>query len=81
MTNSSHSTATASAPGWDDLPAVMFDKDICVLLDISPRTLKRRHTNKTFPIPTLPAIDRKRRYGRGDVIAYLERRQPARGRK
>jgi hypothetical protein len=66
---------------WDDLPPVLFDKDVCALLDLSPRTLKRRRANGTFPIPTLPAIDRKNRTGRPDMVAYLERRQSARGRK
>lgn len=55
------------------LPLVLFDADLCALLGISQRTLKRRRRLKTFPIVELPAIDRRHRYGRADVLAFINR--------
>jgi hypothetical protein len=56
-----------------DLPLVLFDADICQLLDLSLRTLKRRRRVGKFPIPELPSLDRKHRYARRDVEAFLAR--------
>jgi hypothetical protein len=65
------------AHDWPEVPAVCFDDDICRLLHMSRRTLKRRRHTRTFPIPELPSLDRRRRYGRADVVAFLERRTVA----
>lgn len=54
-------------------PAVLFDKDVCAELRISLRTLKRRRRAGAFPIPELPSLDRRHRYARRDVDAFLSR--------
>jgi hypothetical protein len=58
------------------LPLVLFDEHITTLLDISLRTLKRQRRLGTFPIPELPALDRRHRYGRADVERFLNRETP-----
>ena len=55
------------------LPLVLYDQDITALLDISLRTLKRQRRLGTFPIPELPTLDRRHRYGRTDVERFLNR--------
>jgi hypothetical protein len=55
------------------LPLILYDPDLCAVLEISCRTLKRRRSLGAFPIPELPALDRKHRYGRADVLAYMNR--------
>ena len=62
---------------WNDLPPVLLDADLCRVLRMKPRTLKRRREHKAFPIRELPALDRKHRYSRSDVIAFLERQRRA----
>lgn len=57
----------------DDRPAVLFDADICRELQISLRTLKRRRRLNTFPLPELPKLDRKHRYARRDLDAFINR--------
>jgi hypothetical protein len=61
------------ADDFAEIPLVCFDADICRILDVSMTTLKRRRSARTFPIPELEAIDHRHRYGRRDVIAYLNR--------
>lgn len=56
-------------------PAVLFDDDICAELRISRDTLKRLRRRKQFPIPELPALDKRHRYARRDVDAYLARKR------
>jgi predicted site-specific integrase-resolvase len=55
------------------LPLVLFDADVCELLDISLTTLKKLRRAGAFPITELPALDKRHRYGRADVQAYLNR--------
>ena len=62
---------------WPEIPPVCFDDDLCRILDLKPRTLKRRRKTGAFPIAELPSLDRRHRYSRSDVIAFLERRQGA----
>jgi hypothetical protein len=59
-----------------DIPLVCFDDDLCRLLNLKYRTLRKLRTAKVFPIPELPRLDRLHRYGRRDVEAYLNR-EPA----
>lgn len=54
-------------------PAVLFDADVCAELRISRRTLERRRRAGSFPIPELPSLDKRHRYARADVDAFLSR--------
>ena len=53
--------------------AVLLDADICRELRISLTTLKRLRRHGAFPIPELPPLDKRHRYARRDVDAYLAR--------
>lgn len=56
------------------LPLVLFDDDLVRLLETSARTLKRWRRLKQFPIPELlPQLDRRHRYARADVLAFITR--------
>ncbi len=65
-------------PTPDEIPLVCFDQDICRILGISRQTLYRLLNAQVFPIPTLPTLDRYRRWSRADVVAFLERRSSMR---
>lgn len=54
-------------------PDVFLDPDICAALRIGLTTLKKLRRLGAFPIPELPALDKRHRYARQDVIAYLSR--------
>ena len=57
----------------DDKP-VYFDEDLDVLLKVKPRTRRRLQKQGAWPIPEiLPRLDRRRRYARRNVLAYLNR--------
>jgi predicted site-specific integrase-resolvase len=56
-----------------ELPAVLFDDDICRALRISLTTLKRLRRAGAFPIPELPSLDKRHRYSPRDLEAYLAR--------
>lgn len=53
--------------------SVLFDADICKELRISVRTLNRLRRGGAFPIPELSSLDKRHRYSRLDVNAYLAR--------
>jgi hypothetical protein len=55
------------------MSSVLFDADVCRELRISHTTLKRLRKHGAFPIPELPALDKRHRYSRRDVEAYLNR--------
>ena len=57
----------------DEKPAVMFDADVCRELRISLRTLRRLRRARVFPIPELRSLDKRHRYARRDVEAYVQR--------
>ncbi len=54
------------------LPTILYDRDVCVLLDISLTTLKKLRRQHVFPIPELPKLDKRHRYSRRDVERYLD---------
>ena len=58
---------------WPDIPAVCFDPDLQRIFQWKQRTIQKRRRAGTFPIPELPRVDRRHRYSRRDVIAFLER--------
>lgn len=67
-----------NAEHWPEIPPVCYDDDLKRIFDWKKRTIQKRRKAGTFPIAALPRIDKKHRYSRADVIAYLERR-PHRG--
>jgi hypothetical protein len=69
----------ADADLYPEIPAVCYDEDLVRLRVVeSQRQLQRLRRARTFPIPELTTFDRRHRYSRRDVIAYLNREQPIR---
>jgi hypothetical protein len=63
---------------WPEIPAVCYEKDLIRLQIIdSKRQLQKLRKAGAFPIPELPKLDRRHRYSRRDVIAFLERERTA----
>jgi hypothetical protein len=66
------------AEDWPEIPPVCFDEDFCRIFDTSLRTVQKSRKAGTFPIPELlPRLDKRHRYSRRDVIAFLEREHQA----
>jgi len=63
----------------DDLGDVLLLPEIAAVLRTSTRTIKRHLRAGTFPIPSLPGIDKRLRFAKADVARYLHRDR--RGRK
>jgi hypothetical protein len=57
--------------------AVLFDDDVCAALRISASTLKRLRRAGAFPIVELPRLDRRHRYARQDLEAFVAREKGA----
>jgi hypothetical protein len=57
----------------DDQSLVLFERDVCAFLGISLTTLKKLRRHGAFPIPELPALDKRHRYSRRDLDAYVNR--------
>ena len=57
----------------DDLGDVLLMSEIAAVLRTSTRTIKRHLRAGTFPIPSLPGIDKRVRFARADVARYLRR--------
>ena len=60
------------------LPLVLHDEHLCELLGISARTLRKLRRLRALPIPELPTLDKRHRYSRADVEAFLNREGSAR---
>lgn len=56
-------------------PAVLVLDELATLLRVSTKTIKLRLKAGTWPIRRLPGIDRKIRFSRVDVDAYLAGRK------
>ena len=56
----------------EDLPLVLFIDDVARLLGTSTRTIHRSLRARTFAIPVRPSVDRKPRWSRAAVLAFLE---------
>jgi hypothetical protein len=52
-------------------PDVLFVEDVAKLLRTSRTTIERRRKDRSFPIPELPAIDKRARWARRSVEEYL----------
>jgi hypothetical protein len=63
---------------WADIPAVCFDDDICRVTRLALRTLQKLRKARVWPIPELPRLDKRHRYSRRDVIAFLAREEAVR---
>lgn len=57
--------------GRDDIPAVCFMEDLARALRTSLRTIKRMRRFGSFPIPELPAIDRRPRWSGEAVRRFI----------
>jgi predicted DNA-binding transcriptional regulator AlpA len=63
------------------LPLICFAEDVCEALGISRATLKRLRRHGAFPIPEIyPPLDKRPRWSRAAVDAYVEQTQLTRGR-
>lgn len=51
--------------------AVYFAEDICQRLQISRSTLQRLRRVQAFPIPELPAFDKRPRWAIADVETFI----------
>jgi hypothetical protein len=69
---------TAGFPAVDlaDIPAILFAADLARVLRTSERTIMRLRSQNALPIRELPALDRRKRYSREDVLRYLNGEQP-----
>lgn len=63
----------------DELPLVWFDEHVGFAIDASATTLRKLRRLGAFPIPELPQIDKRHRYARADVVAYLNGETRAQG--
>ena len=64
-----------------DLPAVCFIEDVARALKTSVTTIRRRRRVGAFPIPELPAIDKRPRWSAEAVRRFLETGQTGRLRR
>jgi len=56
-----------------DIPNVCFIDDVARALRTSRRSIQRRLAVGTFPIPTLPSVDSRRRWAGEDVRQFIAR--------
>lgn len=57
-------------------PRVYFIDDICRELRVSRRVLENLRRHRAFPVPELPALDRRPRWSAAAVDAYLASHAP-----
>lgn len=55
----------------DALPHVLFIPDLCRVLGISRSTVEKLRRHGCFPIPELPPLDKRPRWGRLAVEQFL----------
>ena len=63
--------------GADHIPAVCFIVDVCRILQTSRRTVERLRRHGCFPIPELPALDKRPRWSAHAIQAFLHGDQSA----
>jgi hypothetical protein len=54
------------------IPQVCFASDLCRILSMSGRQLRRLRRARAFPIPELPALDRRPRWSGLEVRKFIE---------
>ncbi len=74
LINERRDSPTQSA--FTSLPDILFVADIAKLFRTSRRTIDRRRTMGTFPIPELPSIDTKPRWSKTAVMRFLSESEP-----
>jgi hypothetical protein len=57
----------------ETIPDVCFLEDVARALRCSTKTIRRRLAVGTFPIPSLPSIDSRRRWAGEDVRQFIAR--------
>ena len=57
--------------GLDSLPDVLLLEDVAALFRCSPSTIKRRLRAHVFPVPPLPAIDKRPRWSKAVLLRWL----------
>ena len=63
-----------SVPGrLDGLPDVLFVEDLAMVFRCSPSTIRRRVRAGVLGIPTLPGVDKRLRFSRAALVAWLAR--------
>ena len=63
-----------SVPGrLDELPEVLFVEELAAVLRCSSSTVRRRLRARVLAIPTLPGVDKRPRFSRAAVEAFLAR--------
>lgn len=66
----------------DDIPHVCFIADLCRILGVSRTTVEKLRRHRAFPIPELPALDKRPRWSGAAVRAFLDSKaQPQRWRR
>jgi predicted DNA-binding transcriptional regulator AlpA len=50
---------------------VLFIEDICIVLGMGRRSVERKLHYGAFPIPTIPSLDKRHRWSRSAVDAFL----------
>lgn len=55
---------------------IYFAEDVCHALGISRSTLKRLRRHGAFPIPELPALDKRPRWSRAAVERFVAEGHP-----
>jgi hypothetical protein len=63
--------AASEREGNESFAEVLFIEDVARILRTSRSTIERRRRAGTFPIPELPSIDERPRWGRVAVERYL----------
>lgn len=74
MGKSASSVVQPALNQLDSYPDVLFIAHLGAILGSSTRTIARRLDAGTFPIKPLPSIDRKLRWSKSTVLAFLNGR-------
>ena len=65
-------------PVNDGIPDVCFIPDVCRALRVSRRTVERLLRHGAFPIPEMPALDKKHRWSGARVRQFRDDKTAAR---
>lgn len=60
-----------------EIPHVCLIGDLCRILQVSRTTIEKLRRHRAFPIPELPALDKRPRWSGDAVRAFLASRQSA----
>lgn len=71
-TNPNPLNPSANPDNRQNLPPVLFIKDVARLLRCSPVTIRRRLHAHEFPVAPLPSIDKKLRWSRRAILDWID---------